>query len=121
MNTWLFTHFSAACPGGNFLVFPPWYKYLDSNGVDGTGLCTPKIVGINDVWLILAAVIEILLRVAALAAIGFVIWGGFEYITSQGEPDKTNKARQTVINALVGLVIAVMASLIINFIAGSVK
>lgn len=121
MMSWLFSQFGASCPGGNFLVFPPWYKYLDSNGIDANGLCTPKINGINDVWLIVAAVIEILLRVAAMAAIGYIIWGGFDYMTSQGEPDKTTKARQTIINALVGLVIAILATVVINFIAGSVS
>jgi len=117
----LFEHFGAACPGGNFLFFPPWYKYLPSNGYDPSGMCTPKINGLNDIWLVAAAVLEILLRVATLAAIGFIIFGSFEYITSQGEPDKTSKARSTIVNAAIGLVIAIMATAIINFVAGRVK
>jgi hypothetical protein len=108
------------CKGGDFLFFPTWYKYLDGTP-DANGLCTPKITGINDLWLIVAAIIEILLRVAALAAIGFIIYGGFEYLTSQGEPDKTTRARGTIINALVGLVIAISAAAIVNFIAGSIS
>lgn len=101
--------------------FPTWYKYL--SGTEQSGVCTAnvQIQGLNDIWLIVAAVIEILLRIAALAAIGFVIAGGFQYVTSQGEPEKTNHARSTIINALVGLVIAIMAATIVNFIAGSIS
>jgi hypothetical protein len=114
---------SGACKGGSFLGFPTWYAYLPSvNVTDSTGVtsCVPQITRLTDVWLIVAAIIEILLRVAALAAVAYVIWGGFEYITSQGEPDKTAKARSQIINALVGLAIAVSASVIVSFVARSI-
>lgn len=107
---------AASCSGGGFFSFPTWYKYLPS--IDGATHCTPQITNISDVWLILAAVIEILLRIAALGAIVFVVWGGVMYITSQGQPDKTQKARETIVNALVGLGIAVAATAIISFVAG---
>lgn len=110
----LFTHF-AACANGNFLFFPAWYKY-----VQDPRTCGAAITNINDVWLIVAAVLEIMLRVAALAAIGYIIFAGFQYITSQGEPDKAARARSTAINALVGLVIAILATAVINFVAGAV-
>lgn len=126
MFTWIFTQFSAvACANNGFLFFPTWYKYLPGVIVGRTatdpGTCSPQITGLNDVWLIVAALIEILLRIAALAAVGFIIYGGFQYITSRDEPDKTSKARSTVINALVGLAIALLSTVVINFIAGSVN
>ena len=116
MITSLLSHF-ASCPGGGFLGFPTWYSYLD--GVyDAQGACIPKINGLADIWLILAAVIEMLLRVAALAALVFVIYGGVKFITSQGESEKTAAARQTVLNALGGLVLAVSAAAVVSFVAG---
>lgn len=99
-----------------FFGFPRWYKYL--HGIQETSGCTPKITSLGDVWLILAAVIEMLLRVAALAAIVFVVIGGVKYITSQGQPDQTAQAKNTIINALIGLVISVGAAAIVSFIAG---
>lgn len=112
----LLTNFAAdSC--SHFLGFPTWYEY-----VHAPGNCSQvQINSLSDIWLIVAAVIEILLRIAALAAIGFIIAGGFQYVTSQAEPDKTNQARSTIINALVGLVIAIMAATIVNFIAGSIS
>lgn len=119
----LLTHFGATaapCSGGALLVFPSWYEYLPGT-VDTNGLCTPQITGLNDVWLIVAAVIEILLRIAALAAVGYIIWGGFDYIKSLAEPDKTRRARETIIYAAVGLAIALLSMAIVNAIAGSVS
>lgn len=112
----LISQFAASDSCSNFLGFPTWYEYIK---VPGT--CTPQITGLNDVWLIVAAVIEILLRLSAILAVGFIIYGGVQFIISQGEPDKTNQARQTIVNALVGLAISVLAAAVISFIAGRVN
>ena len=117
MVSGLFSNFAAAtCSEGSFLGFNTWYHYLKL-----TSDCSPQISSLNDMWLIVAAVIEILLQVAALVAVVFVMIGGFNFVTSQGEPDRTSKARGAIINALIGLVIAVLAAVITGFIAGSIK
>lgn len=113
-------YFAFSCQGGGFLGFPTWYKYLEGT-TDSSGLCSPKVSALSDVWLIAAAVIEILLRIAVLAAIAGIIYGGFNYMTSQGEPDKTAKARGTLINAAGGMIVAILATAIVAFIAGSIK
>lgn len=119
MITTLLSYFGdAPCSGGNFLVFPTWYEYLPS--VHNSNPCTPQVSGLTDIWLIVAAVIEILLRVAAIVAVVFVIYAGFKYTTSQGDPEGTSRAKGTLVNALVGLAIAVMAAAIVSFIAKSI-
>ena len=73
-----YPHFAGPhCPGGSFLGFPPWFRYLPGSTTGAT--CSPQLTSLNDVWLIVAAVIEILLRVAALAAVGIIIYAGIEY------------------------------------------
>ncbi len=111
------SHFAASCTGGGFLGFPTWYKYLEGTTATN-GLCAPSVRALSDVWLIGAAVIEILLRIAVLVAVIGIVYGGFNYITSQGEPDKTAKARSTIINAAGGMVVAILATAIVSFIAG---
>lgn len=106
----------APCGGGSLFSFPTWYRYLPS--VDGSNPCTPQISGLTDIWLIVAAVIDILLRVAALAAIAMIVYGGVQFITSEGQPEKTSQARNTVINAIIGLIIAISAAAVVSFIAG---
>lgn len=113
------------CPAGShsfldFLGFPTWYEYLPMQP-DSNGLCTPQLSGLNDIWLVIAAVIEILTRVAALVAVGFVVYGGILYTTSEGDPQKTTEARHTLINALIGLVITVLAATIVNFVARQIQ
>jgi hypothetical protein len=120
MSPHIFRIFANDCPGGSFFGFPTWYKYLEQVKESTSGLCTPQMSSLSDVWLIVAAVIEILLRVAVLIAIAGVIYGGFNYITSQGEPDKTARARTTIINAVGGMLVAIIASAIVSFIAGSI-
>ncbi|HVC36210.1 MAG TPA: hypothetical protein VNE40_02080 [Candidatus Dormibacteraeota bacterium] len=117
----LFTRFAAVCPGGDFLGLPKWYKYLQGTTDPISGACSPQLSRLSDIWLIVAAVIELLLRVAAIAAVAFVIVGGIKYTISQGEPDKTAQAKGTIINAVIGLAIAVVAAATVQFIAGSFK
>lgn len=112
----IITRFAASCDGGGFFGFPTWYKYLGGQA-DSQGKCTPIIGGINDIWLVVAAVIEILLRIAAMAAVIIIIYAGVQYVTSQDSPETTKQARSTIINALIGLALAVMAAVIIEFIA----
>jgi hypothetical protein len=104
-----------------FGVLPKWYKYLPYNPEDITNSCAVHIDfsgnGILGLLPIGLAIIEILLSVAGLVAVGFVIYGGFQYVTSQGEPDRTKAALHTIINAFVGGAITVVASAIVAFLA----
>lgn len=111
---------AGACDN-SFLGFPTWHKYLKKetgrSAITGADECNVKIDGLSDVWLIVAAVLEILLRVASLAAVIMIIYAGFTYMLSQSQPDKTSQSLKTVIGALVGLTISVAAAALVSFIA----
>lgn len=97
-----------------FLAFPTWYKYLNPTFKDGE--CNLDFTFPDDISKVLLASVEILLRISALVAVGFIIYGSFVYIISRGEPEKTKKARGTIVNALIGVVIAMIATGIVNFV-----
>jgi len=103
--------------GSRFLNFPTWYKYLNPTFQDGE--CKLDFEFPEDIGKILLAVVEILLRIAGLVAVGFVVYGGIRYVLSRGEPENTKAARGTIVNALIGLVIAASATAIVNLIAGN--
>jgi hypothetical protein len=109
---------AAAVPANcknTFLGIPAWYQYLD---LDAQCNVIPPA---EDGWLvilIILGVFDIILYIAGFAAVIFVIWGGFKYLTSGGEPQKAVAARTTLLNALVGLAIALIASRVVGFIAG---
>ena len=106
------------CPGGEFLGLPKWDAYLNGQKDPVTGQCTPVVNSISDVWLIIAAVIEMLLRIAGIGAVIMVIYGGIRYTTSMGSAESVNAAKSTIMYAIIGLVIAVTAAFIVTFIAG---
>ncbi|MEO5627557.1 MAG: hypothetical protein ABIQ89_01575 [Candidatus Saccharimonadales bacterium] len=110
----------ACAPAKSFFGFPTWYKYLGSEK-DALGKCTPQISGFNDAWLIGLAFIEILLRFAGIAAVAYIIYGGIQYITSQGEPDRTKAAKDIITNAIIGLIIVIVATAAVSFIGNSLK
>lgn len=106
--------------GAGFLQFPTWYKYLDYNFNSSTNSCEIKDFDIQtDGGKVLLAVAEILLRVGGMVAVSFVIYGGFQFILSQGNPENAKKARGTIIAALIGLVISASATVIVNLIGGT--
>jgi hypothetical protein len=102
-------------------VFVPWYQYLKL-GTDDTGSCAIKHFDLlpngnqsSDIPLVLLAVVDDLLRFAGLVAVIFVVYGGVQYATSQGNPDSASKAQSTILNALIGLAIAVVAVTFVTF------
>jgi hypothetical protein len=130
-------------PKQDILGLPTWYKFLDGrveHDVSDPTIerCVPLLsceagdgehleaqenckadsnVDASKIWLIGLAIIEIMLRLGGIMAIGFIIYGGYKYILSQGEPDKTKGARQTIVNAFIGLIITILASVSVNFLA----
>lgn len=100
---------------GTFLGLPAWYEYLEVNAS-----CEVSFEVEKDIPKVLLAVFEIILRLGGVAAVVMVITGGVQYMISQGEPDKIKGARVTIINSIVGLVIAIMAVVIVNFVGGIV-
>ena len=116
------------------LGIPTWYKYLGGsevqqrNPADGSPagtVCQPLIwtradekLPRRDILLIAAAIIDILLRVAGLAAFFYLLYGGFMYLTSSGNSEGVKKAGSTLLNAAIGLAIAISATTIVNYFAG---
>ena len=114
----LFKIYAAACTpgtGGEFFGFPTWYQYLDGE-TGASGRCTPTVSQPEDFALIGLAIIDMLVTIAGIMAVVFVIYGGVKMIMAQGDPEKIKSGRNTVINALVGVVIAIIATAVVTFI-----
>lgn len=104
----------AACDQ-RVMTFPAWYKGV----VDDS--CNIKIVDIMDFVKIPLNAIEILIQAVAYAAVGYIVWGGFKYMKSQGEPGKITEAKTAIINALIGLSIALCSVAIVEFISSRIS
>lgn len=124
----LLTSFGAtnSCASRGFFGLPTWYKYLVDAGKMApnadTGRCEfVATFGVADLGLIALAVLDIVLRLAGLIAVGYTVYGGVQFVTSQGEPDLSKKARQTIINAIIGLIIALIAIGFVSFIGARLR
>ena len=71
----------------------------------------------NKIGTILNAVFGITGIVAAIV----IVIGGVFYVTSQGDPGKVTRAKSTILYAVIGLIISLLAFAIVNFILGAMK
>jgi hypothetical protein len=91
----------------------------------GTGRC--EFVTLHggfqlpDLALVLLAIVDILLRLSALIAIGYVMYGGFRLITAQGDSNSVKGAQQTIWNALIGLGISIASIGGVAFIGTAIR
>jgi len=104
------TFASGICDEG-VLTFVPWSKGL----IEKNGACQPT--KLNDVWIIVLNIFQDVLIAATYMTVGFIIWGGIKYMKSQGAPDQIQGAKNTILEAAIGLGIVLASVAIVNFVS----
>ena len=66
-------------------------------------------------------IISLLLFVAGALAVLFIIIGGYQYITAAGNEEQSEKGKKTLINAIIGVVVIILAYVIINVVVNTVS
>lgn len=66
-------------------------------------------------------VINFMLYVVGILSVVMLIWGGIRYTTSAGDAGKVTSAKNTILYALIGLVVAVLAYAIVQFVFSQAK
>jgi len=72
-----------------------------------------------DLSKIAAKIINILSIIVGIVAVIMIIFGGFKYITSGGDTGNVSGAKNTLIFAIVGLIIVALAQFIVHFVLNS--
>lgn len=70
---------------------------------------------------IVTNVINTMIFVTGIVAVVFIIIGGIRYIVSQGDEKSINGAKNTVLYAVIGLIIAILAFAIVNFVLNGLR
>lgn len=118
---------AADCSGRNIiLTFPAWYRGLAESDGNGCKIRFPGTTQGNGgltkfVWTIILNVIDMLLQLVGYVAVGFIIYGGFIFLSSAGAPDAAARARKMILNAVIGLILAITSVAIVNLIAGGLN
>ncbi|MBI2442553.1 MAG: hypothetical protein HYV40_01435 [Candidatus Levybacteria bacterium] len=61
-------------------------------------------------------IIQFLFVIAVILALGFLVYGGIRWITSGGDKGGVETARNTIIAAIVGLILVFLAYVILNLV-----
>ena len=64
-------------------------------------------------------IIQVTIGVLALVAVIVIIFAGVQYTTSAGDVGKVKKAKDSILYGIIGLVIAILAFAIVNFVLSS--
>jgi type IV secretion system pilin len=116
------TTFAASSCSSTLLTFPAWYQGLQrpdcsikspselKTNADPTGLST-------FIWKIVLNIIELLLQLTGYVSVVFIMVGGFKLLTGTGTPDTVAKARTTILNAVIGLIISIFSVAIVKVVA----
>ena len=90
----------------SFLGVPTWYRGLTDGDCairtpDGGGESLEVFI-----WTIVLNVIEMALVATVYVAIFFILYGGFQFMVGGTNPSLIEKGRKSILNAVIGLVIA---------------
>ena len=72
--------------------------------------------GDKDVRVFMVEIIRYFIGFLGIIAVIMVMYAGFLWMTSNGEPDKITRAKRTLINSIIGLIIIISAFAIVTFI-----
>ncbi len=82
---------------------PALQKFI---GTDQTGAA-----GISK---LLSNLVALIYSVAVIVLIFMLLWGAFDWITSEGEKEKVQSAQKKIINAIIGMILFAVAFAIIE-------
>jgi hypothetical protein len=85
----------ATCPGG--ITDTKAQQFNDQNGIVS----------------FISRIAQFLTFIAAAVAVIYMVWGGYNFITANGDEEKVKKGKDTLIYASVGLVVTIVAYTIV--------
>jgi hypothetical protein len=98
------------------------YGKSQADCADASTLATnPEKCNGNDLNSTITLIINGIIFVIGIVAVVMIILGGITYATSQGDPGKVKKGKDTILYGIIGLVVALLAYAIVTFVLGALK
>lgn len=66
-------------------------------------------------------VIQVLLWIVGVLCVAIIVYGGIKYVTSAGDSSKTKSAQSTIVWAVAGLAVVILAYVIVSFVQSSIS
>ena len=74
----------------------------------------------NNLMQTLNTIINVVIGLVGFLAVVMVIYGGVQYTMSAGAADKVKSAKDTIMYGIIGLVVAILAFAIVNFVLSNI-
>ncbi|MEI6237337.1 MAG: pilin [Candidatus Saccharibacteria bacterium] len=92
-----------------------------TNLVNGNVECNTITEGAgNSINSMVATIINIFSWIVGVICVIMIIYGGFRYVTAGGDSARVGDAKNTILYAIVGLVIVALAQVIVKFVLSKV-
>ena len=105
---------------GRILTLKPWYDGLTQDNCSIKDPDSDADSQANFIWKIALNIVDDLLQLIGYTTVGYIMYGGFLMMTSNGAPDKAAHGRKTIMSAAIGLVIALASVALVNFISSKI-
>lgn len=79
----------------------------------------PSSASTSDITVVFTKVVNTILYVLGAIAVIMIVIGGIRYVTSGGDASGVTAAKNTILYAVIGLIVAILAFAIVNFVARS--
>ncbi len=95
----------------NYLIYTyvKFAQLVDGGGIDGI----PKQEFTSDT---IPSILSVVFGVLGLICVIVITIAGLQYVLSGGDPQKTAKAKNTILYAVIGLAVAISAFAIVRFV-----
>ncbi len=74
----------------------------------------------SDVWGLIKNIINVMMTIVGILAVIMIIYSGIQYTISHGDSGKITAAKNTLIYSITGLIVALLAMAIVNFVVKGV-
>lgn len=75
----------------------------------------------SDLVSLITTISNTILLLVGVVAVLFLIIGGFQYISSAGNPEQVGKAKLTILYAVIGILVTLIAWAAVSFVIGQFK
>lgn len=104
---------------GQLVLQPAFAAPSDPYGLNATAMRTPFAQSVSSgkkLPQLIGDIISVALSLVGIIFLVLAVYGGFKWMTAQGNEDQVHDARQTIVDATIGIILIVAAYSITNFI-----
>lgn len=110
--------FAVVVPTTTTYAYDPLAETCSGAGSSSNPICKEKNASAND---LITNLVNILLYVVGALSVVMIIWAGISYVTSAGDSSKTKRAKDTLLYAIIGLIVAFLGFAIVNWVIKGVN